>query len=176
MAQLIGWRERAALPELGIKRLKLKIDTGARTSALHAVNIHAFHEANVEWVEFDLGSESNSATKTSTKAPNKKSQRARKPTHCRARVLEHRVVKDSGGHEETRVVIETQIELAGQTWPIELSLTDRASMGYRMLLGRTALAGRFIIDPNDSYLTTQSRRGNGRPGQNRHGEDSREEE
>ena len=176
MVQLIGWRERASLPELDIKRLKLKIDTGARTSALHAVNIRAFHKANVEWVEFDLCSEPTAKSATAAKTAKGKKQLAQKPKHCRARVLEHRVVKDSGGHEENRVVIETQIEMAGQSWSIELSLTDRANMGYRMLLGRTALAGRFMIDPSDSYLTTASRRSNDQPGSDRHGEDSREEE
>lgn len=161
MPRLIGWRERAALPQLGIKRIKVKVDTGARTSALHAVNLQAFREDDTEWVEFDLGSD-----------PDKPRKKA---IHCRAKVVEHRVVKDSGGREENRVIIETEIELAGESWPIELSLTDRATMGFRMLLGRTALAARFMIDPNESYLadgsTRSSPRGKGAPD-----EDNREEE
>ena len=141
MARLIGWREWVELPELGIRRLKAKADTGARTSALHAINIQVFNEANTEWVEFNLGTDPSKSTKT---------QRAKRKR--RARVIEQRIVRDSGGREELRIIIETQIKMAGQSWPIEISLTDRATMGFRMLLGRTALSTRFMIDPSESYL------------------------
>ena len=73
---------------------------------------------------------------------------------CKAKVKEHRVVRDSGGHEETRVVIETNVTLGDETWPIELTLTDRENMAFRMLLGRTALVNRFYVDPVQSFLTS----------------------
>lgn len=170
MAQLIGWREWVSLPELGIRRLKAKADTGARTSALHAVNIRLFTEANTEWVEFNLGSD---PAKTTT------SQQAKRKR--RARVIEQRTVKDSGGREERRVIIETEIKLAGQSWPIEISLTDRATMGFRMLLGRTALASRFMIDPSESYLLRRKGSGEaysstGKSSKANSGKESREEE
>lgn len=136
MARLIGWREWVALPDLGIDRLRAKADTGARTSALHAVRIRSTRVDDEEWVEFDLDAD----------------RTADLPAQCRARVMEHRVVRNSGGQEEQRVVIETTLRMNGEDHPIALTLTDRDSMGYRMLLGRRALADRFIVDAAASYL------------------------
>jgi hypothetical protein len=131
MPRLIGWREWAALPELGIDRIKLKADTGARTSALHALAIRSIKRNNEEWVEFELAENA---------APRQ------------ARVVDHRTIRDSGGHEETRVTVETLIAMGDDAWTVELTLTDREAMGYRMLLGRTAMQNRYYVDSNASYL------------------------
>ena len=137
MARLIGWREWATLPELGIDCIEVKADTGARTSALHAVAIRSIKIDNEEWVEFELESEDTANQNV---------------TSAKARVINHRVVRDSGGHEETRVAIETTLQMGGEEWSIELTLTDRETMGFRMLLGRTAMAGRFYVDANEKFI------------------------
>ena len=131
MPRLIGWREWAALPELGIDRIKLKADTGARTSALHALAIRSIKRNNEEWVEFELAENA---------APRQ------------ARVIDHRTIRDSGGHEETRVTVETLVAMGDDAWSIELTLTDREAMGFRMLLGRTAMQDRYYVDSNASFL------------------------
>lgn len=135
MPRLIGWREWATLPDLGIDCIEVKADTGARTSALHAVAIRSMKIDNKEWVEFELESDDSANT-----------------TSAKARVIDHRTIRDSGGHEETRVTIETTLCMGGEEWPIELTLTDRQSMGYRMLLGRTAMAGRFYVDADQKFI------------------------
>ena len=137
MARLIGWREWVALPELQIDRIKVKVDTGARTSALHAFKLHSFLKDGVEWVTFGL---------------HPLQDNTQLEVECTAKVKEHRVVRDSGGHEETRVVIETNVAVDGEEWPIELTLTDRENMGFRMLLGRNAIRGRFYVDPTAAFL------------------------
>ena len=137
MPRLIGWREWATLPELGIDCIEVKADTGARTSALHAVAIRSIKINGDEWVEFDLESEDTSTSTT---------------TSAKARVIDHRIVRDSGGHEETRVAVETTLKMGGEEWLIELTLTDREAMGFRMLLGRTAMAGRFYVDASEKFI------------------------
>ena len=139
MAKLIGWREWVRIPELGIDRIKVKVDTGARTSALHASDLVATQEDGQEYVTFTLHPLQNN-TQVSIE--------------CHAPVKEHRTVRDSGGHEETRVVIETEIELGDDRWPIELTLTDREQMGFRMLLGRNAIKSQFYVDPSQGFLLT----------------------
>ena len=139
MAKLVGWREWVRLPELGVDRVKVKVDTGARTSALHAQDLVSFREGEQEFVSFTLHPLQNNTQVA---------------LQCKAPVLEHRVIKDSGGHEETRVVIETTVELGDDVWPIELTLTDREQMGFRMLLGRKALRSRFYVDPTRSFQLT----------------------
>lgn len=134
---IIGWREWLSLPDLGIPGIKAKIDTGARSSALHTHDYTVFTENGVEMVRFHL----HPLTATD-----------RVELECVAPVSDFREVKDSGGHPEQRVFIRPRIELGGVSWEIDLSLTNRESMKFRMLLGRSALANRFVVHPSKSYL------------------------
>lgn len=143
---LIGWREWVALPELGL-RVKAKVDTGARTSALHAFELETFDKDGAEWVRFKIHPQQHSTDRE---------------VLCEAVVKDLRVVTDSGGHRERRYVIESSLELAGQAWPIEITLTARDDMRFRMLLGRTAIKRRAFVDPGRSYLTRRPRNENKR--------------
>jgi hypothetical protein len=134
---VLGWREWVALPDLGIGRIKAKVDTGARTSALHAFEIRSFNEGNKERVEFLLH-------------PIQKDNDT--VIKCVADVLDKRTVSDSGGHKEERFVIRTEFAIGKYTWPIEVTLTARDDMLFRMLLGRTAIKNLARVDPARSYL------------------------
>lgn len=134
---VVGWREWFALPELGINRIKAKVDTGARTSALHAFHIDYFTEQGRAKVHFKIHPFQYSTEQVAS---------------CIADVIDIRWVTDSGGHKEQRFVIQTQIQVGALFWPIEMTLTNREDMRFRMLLGRTAMKKRIIVNPAVSFM------------------------
>ena len=133
---VIGWREWVSLPGLGVESIKAKVDTGARTSSLHAFDMREIVRDGVTYVEFVIHPEQRVASPAIT---------AELPLVARRRV------RDSGGKVEFRPVVETGIKLLGQTWLIELTLTRPDAMGFRMLLGRQAIRGRFVVNPGGSF-------------------------
>lgn len=133
----IGREEWCALPELGLPAIKARIDSGAKTSALHAFNIQSFEENDIRYVHFDIHPIDNTR---------------RVVQSCRGMVVDIRGVKSSSGAVEKRPVIRTTISLGGQSWSIEVTLTNRDAMGYRMLIGREAMQDRVLIDPDGSML------------------------
>lgn len=139
---MVGWREWVALPGLGIQKIKAKIDTGARTSALHAFSLKPFMENGKQRITFEIHPMQHNTDNIVT---------------CTADIIDRREVTDSGGHTEERYVISTPISIAGQTWPIEITLTERENMLFRMLLGRSALRKRFVINPGRSFVTTRKK-------------------
>ena len=148
MLAVIGWRERLSLPDIGIFNLKVKVDSGARTSALHATHIkYVRGDDGRTWVSFRVVSQT---------AP-------RKTVRVRAPLLERRLVRSSSGHSTKRPVITTHIGLgsgdASARWEIELTLVNRDPMGFRMLLGRQALRGRYMIHPAKSFLQSKDSAG-----------------
>ena len=134
----VGWREWISLPDLGVAGIKAKIDTGARTSALHAHQVRTFRRKGQRWVRFRIWP----------------LQRTKTPELvCEAPVVEKRLVTDSGGHRELRFVIQTRLAVGNLEYPIEMTITRRDTMLFRMLLGRTAMKGRITVNPGHSYLT-----------------------
>jgi hypothetical protein len=137
----VGWREWVALPELGVAAIKAKMDTGARTSALHTFRITPGPAADL--ICFDVHPLQN---------------RTASVVSCTARIVDQRWVSDSGGHRELRYIIRSALRMGGETWPIEISLTDRESMRFRLLIGRTAMHERLQVVPDASYLLRNGHR------------------
>ncbi len=139
--QVIGWREWVLLDDLGDQPVKVKVDTGARTSALHAFNLRLVSDGSVTTAHFEYH-------------PLQRSGVASREVSCV--VVGFRRVRSSNGRSENRPVIRTVAELGVHRWPIDITLTSRDTMGFRMLLGRSAVKGRFLVDPGRSYLQSQS--------------------
>lgn len=134
---IAGSEEWVSLPNLGLPKIKVRVDSGAKTSALHAVNIAPFQKEGDPWVSFDVFPIQFDGKKI---------------VHCEAPVVDMRIIKSSTGNKETRFVIKTLLKLKEDSWEIEVSLTNRDSMGYRMLLGREAMKGKILVDPESSFL------------------------
>ena len=140
---MIGWREWLSLPELRIPRIKDKIDTGARSSSLHAFEIETYQESGSSFVRFKV---------------HPVQRRNSTVVEREAKVLDSRSVRSSSGKAEMRPVIITNVTLLGVTWPVELTLASRDEMGFRMLLGREAFRRRFLVDAGNSYYGGRPKR------------------
>jgi hypothetical protein len=134
---LLGWRECVALPALGVDALLVKVDTGARTSALHVLDEEMFLRDGTGWVRFLLDDAVPGVAGRWLEAP----------------VADRRVVTDSGGRGRPRVFIRTRLALPdGRAWEIEVNLTERGDMQFPMLLGRSALPRGSLVAPGRSFL------------------------
>jgi len=133
----LGWREWLSLPELSIPYIKAKVDTGARTSALHTFELETFRQSGKFMVCFSI---------------HPLQKREDVVIQCTAEVIDERWVSDSGGHREQRYVIHTPVRFGDHERPIEITLTNRDTMSFRMLLGRTAMNTNFVVEPGASYL------------------------
>lgn len=139
---VLGWREWVALPDLGLPAIKAKIDTGAKTSALHAFYTEQYQRDGIDMVKFLIH-------------PIQKNYDF--DVECHAPIIDIREVIDSGGHSEKRYVIESNIVIGARQWPIELTLTNRDTMRFRMLLGRRAMENQATVEPAGSYLNGKLR-------------------
>jgi ribosomal protein S6--L-glutamate ligase len=133
---ILGWQEWVALPELGLPALKAKIDTGAKTSALHTHSIEAFGPSSRPMVRFTVRPDPKCADLEIAVA---------------AAVVDRREVTSSNGERELRFVISTRVQMGTDTWPIEVTLTNRDRMAYRMLLGRQAIRRNVLVDPDTTF-------------------------
>ena len=140
---VIGWREWVGLPDFGIKHIKVKVDSGARSSSLHAFDLREFERDGEEWVRFQV---------------HPVQRKKIRSVEVEAQVLDHRSVRSSSGKAAMRPVIVTNVRLLGITWPVELTLASRDEMGFRMLLGREAFRRRFLVDAGKSYCGGKPKR------------------
>jgi hypothetical protein len=140
---VVGWREWVNLPGLGVKWIKAKVDSGACSSSLHALDLELFEKNGVEYVRFKI-------------FPHQFDDK--KVVVAEARVIEHRKIRSSNGQITDRPVIETNARVAGKTVRLELTLANRVDMGFRMLLGRKALRGNFLVDCSVSYRGIRPRK------------------
>ena len=137
---LVGWREWIALPQFGVDRLHAKFDSGATMSSLHAERIEEFKRGKNSWVRFFImGDHDDEETSY----------------HCNAKLIDYRSIRSSSGHIESRPVIGTILYISGFQWSIEVTLCNRESLECRMLLGRSALAGRCLVDCGRSNVLSK---------------------
>ncbi|MEM7783015.1 MAG: RimK/LysX family protein [Planctomycetota bacterium] len=140
---VIGWREWIGLPDFGVKNIKVKVDTGARSSAIHVFDLKEFDRDGSAWVKFKIHPQQRKSDKTIL---------------CEAKILDYREIRSSSGVAVRRPVIQTTIRLLNETLPVELTLANRDQMGFRMLLGRQAVRHHFIVDPGGSYYGGKPKR------------------
>lgn len=133
---IVGWREWVALPELGVAAIKAKVDTGARSSALHVFDLTSFRRHGEEWLRFEIHPAQRDASVS---------------IRAEAQLLEYRRVRSSSGESSVRPVIITTIDWNDNDWPVEMTLASRDQMGFRLLLGRQAVRGRFLVDAGNSF-------------------------
>ncbi len=134
---IIGAVERCHLPQLGIQNLEIRVDTGAKTSSLHVDDIHPFLNGEEDWVGFAIHPDVYDVNVV---------------VQCQSKVFDTRLIKSSNGASQKRYVIQTLLNLGGQEWPIEITLTDRSEMSYRMLFGREGMANRVLVDPSKTFI------------------------
>lgn len=139
---ILGWREWITLPELSKLPIKAKVDTGAKTSALHAKNIEIYYKQKQPWVSFEL-------------VP---SIKLKNPIIIKHPLHDFRTIKNSTGHKHNRPVIRTIIRIGMEEIDVELTLVNRSMMGYRMLLGRQVLKRKFLVNPSRSFLLDKQKR------------------
>lgn len=135
--EVIGWRERVTLPGLCETPMKAKVDTGARTSALHAFDLKVTNEDDSPWADFEIH-------------PLQRS--AKNGTRVRVPIIGFRRIRSSSGHSERRPVIRVPIRIGDREFSTEITLTSRDEMGFRMLLGRSAVRRRYVVDVARSYV------------------------
>ncbi len=145
--KIIGWREWIALPELKINSIKVKVDTGARTSSLHAFDVEKYLKDGIEYIKFKVHPEQGNIRKT---------------VICHAPVVDYRKIKSSNGQSELRPVILTTITLLGEKWSTEVTLTNRDEMGFRMLLGRASIKKKFLVNSGNSFYSLKNTKTLGR--------------
>jgi hypothetical protein len=138
-----GWREWVGLPGCDVEWVKAKLDTGARTSAIHAFDIHEFERDGETWVRYSIHPWQRSAEDATT---------------VESRVHDRRVVRSSSGHTTERYVVQMDVTLMGRTITSEVTLSSRDQMGFRLLIGREALRQAFVVDPARSYLGGRPKR------------------
>ena len=138
---LVGALENCDLPDLGINNMPVRVDTGATTSSLHVDNIEEFEKDGKNWVRFDIHPDIHNVEKVVTTT---------------ARLSSKKTVKSSTADKERRAVIKTAFRLGGETWKIKLTLTNRSTMSYLMLLGREAMKDRIIVDPSFEFIASEN--------------------
>lgn len=134
---IIGSLENCDLPEIGIHNLQMRVDTGARTSALHVDNLKKIILGGKPWVSFDIHPNVHDVDEI---------------IHCESPLHDIRTIKSSNGSSEERYIIKTAFEIAGQCWNIEISLSDRSDMSNLMLFGRQGMKNRVLVDPSRSFI------------------------
>lgn len=140
---IAGWREWGQLPDLGLEKIKVKLDTGAKTSALHAFDLSTFTHMGAEWLRFDVHPFQDNDNITHT---------------CTCPIVDYRWITSSTGHSQKRFIIQTTLKLGEYSSLIDISLANRDEMGFRMLIGRNALKGQILVDSSHSFLLSHQSR------------------